>query len=323
MHNSLTHNPSKEREARLYGGQAIIEGVMMKGPTKAVASVRTPDGKIVSHTIREWPEKKRLDWKKIPFIRGIFILIDSLTLGIAALKYSAKVALPEEEQESSPLWENLAFTVSFVIGIGLFVIFPTKLPEWVGLKAHGEILRAFEWRSILLNLFEGAVRIAIFIGYIIAISFLKDIRRVFQYHGAEHKTVNAYESHVPMTVENIQKLPTAHFRCGTSFIFIVAILHILIASLFGWPNIWIRIATRILILFPVAAISYELLRLSARFRTNPISRMFFAPGILFQKITSLEPDDNMVEVALDAFSQVIPTDSASAGAPSDSQYDTR
>ena len=137
----LSQNPLKEREARLYGGQAIIEGVMMKGPTRAVAAVRTPDGRIISQTIREWHEKKDFGWRRILFIRGIFILIDSLTLGIAALRFSVRVAFPEEEGEkTNPIWESLSFTISILIAVGLFVIFPTKFPEWVGLKAHGEIL---------------------------------------------------------------------------------------------------------------------------------------------------------------------------------------
>jgi len=301
-----------EREAKLYGGQAVIEGVMMKGPSKAVVSVRAPDGKIVSQTIREWTKSDSFSWKHLSFIRGIFVLVDSLTLGLAALNYSAKIALPEDEKPVNPFWENTIFLISILLGVGIFVVLPTKLPEYLGLKQPGEILKAMDPHSIYLNLFEGGIRIIVFIGYIVGISFLKDIRRVFQYHGAEHKTVNAYESRIPLTVENVQKLPTAHFRCGTSFIFIVAIIHILIASLFGWPPILIRIATRILILFPVASISYELLRLSAKFHTNPISRIFFAPGLLFQKITARQPEDSMVEVAIDAFRQVIPEEELNA-----------
>jgi len=305
---SSSNHHHGEREAKLYGGQAVLEGVMMKGPAKAVVSVRAPDGKIVSHIIKEWTKSSGFNWKHLAFIRGIFVLIESLTLGLAALNYSAKIALPEDEKPANPFWENTIFLISILLGILLFVIAPTKLPEFIGLKQKGEVLKAMDPHSIYLNLFEGAIRIIIFIGYIVGISYLKDIRRVFQYHGAEHKTVNAYESRVPLTVENVKKFPSAHFRCGTSFIFIVAIIHILIASLFGWPPIWIRIATRILILFPVASISYELLRLSARFRTNPISRIFFAPGLFFQRITAREPEDGMIEVAIDAFRQIIPED---------------
>jgi uncharacterized protein YqhQ len=300
---------SEEREAKLYGGQAILEGVMMKGATKAVASVRAPDGTIVSKVMREIPEKKAKDWKQTPFIRGIFVLVDSLSLGMTALRYSADVAVPEEEGKANPLLESLAMIIPIFIAIGVFFILPTKLPEWIGMKDPSENLLASDPRAFWLNLFEGGVRIIIFIGYILAISLIKDIKRVFMYHGAEHKTVNAYEGKVPLTVENVQKFTTAHYRCGTSFLFIVVIVHILLAALFGFSNnVWIRTAIRLGTLIPVASISYELLRFSAAHKSNILCQMLFSPGLAFQKITALQPDDQMVEVAIHAFRQVIPED---------------
>ncbi len=300
----------EEREAKLYGGQAILEGVMMKGSNRAVASVRCPDGSIASKVIKEWPEKKGFDIKRMSFIRGMFVLYESLTLGMIALRYSAETAFEEEEGEKpNPVIETLMFIVSFALAIGLFLVFPTKLVEWIGLKEAGDSLSSSDPRALLLNIAEGVIRIIIFIGYILAISLMKDIKRVFRYHGAEHKTVNAYEARVPLSVENVQKYPTSHFRCGTSFIFIVVIVHILIAALFGFSdNIWIRTAVRLGTLLPVASISYELLRISAAKKSSLLCRVLFSPGLAFQKITALEPDDDMVEVAIDAFNKVVPED---------------
>jgi uncharacterized protein YqhQ len=294
---------SEKREAKLYGGQAILEGVMMKGATKAVASVRNPDGQIVSKTIAEWPDKINKGFRQYPFIRGIYMLGTSLSLGMTALKYSASIAMPDEEgKPSNPLVENLMFGVSIVLAVGLFLVLPTKLPVWLGFKNMG-------FSPLWLNLIEGVIKIVVFIGYIMAISLMKDIRRVFQYHGAEHKTVNAYEAKVPLTVENVQKFPTAHYRCGTSFLFIVVIVHILLVVPFGFADsLLVRTAIRLGTLLPVASISYEILRYSAAHKSSFLCKLLFAPGLLFQKMTALEPDDSMVEVAIDAFSKVIPED---------------
>ena len=297
----------EEREAKLYGGQAILEGVMMKGATKAVASVRNPQGRIVSKVIRIWPEKKGFDIRRIVLIRGIFLLFESLSLGMSALRYSAEAAFPEEEEKPNPIFEHLMFVVSIALAIGLFVVLPTGLLKWIGLKPEGLDLAASDPKAIVLNLLEGVIKIAIFVGYILAISLMKDIKRVFQYHGAEHKTVNAYEAKVPLTVENVQKHSTSHYRCGTSFIFIVVVVHILLVALFGFSDsIWYRIAVRLLTLLPVAAISYELLRLSAANKSNIFCKVLFSPGLAFQKITALQPDDEMVEVAIHSFRQVVP-----------------
>lgn len=294
---------SEKREAKLYGGQAILEGVMMKGATKAVASVRNPDGQIVSKTLSEWPEKVNKGFRQYPFIRGMFTLWESLSLGMTALRYSAEVAMPDEEgKPSNPIVENLMFGVSIILAVGLFLVLPTKLPVWLGFKKMG-------FGSLELNLIEGVIKIMVFIGYIMAISLMKDIRRVFQYHGAEHKTVNAYEAKVPLNVENVQKFPTAHYRCGTSFLFIVVIVHILLVVPFGFAeSLLTRTIIRLATLLPVASISYEILRFSAAHKSHFLCRLLFAPGLLFQKLTALEPDDSMVEVAIDAFSKVIPED---------------
>ncbi|HYE80486.1 MAG TPA: DUF1385 domain-containing protein [bacterium] len=333
--------PCPVREAKLYGGQAVIEGVLMKSATRAVVSVResapwvkNEKGKwidphktlapevrealetqraIVSKTLWELEGVPKKSWKQKPFARGIFVLFESLGLGMKALEFSAEVAGQSmgESEEQTPLQKAGSMAISIAFAVLLFIFIPTRGAEWlgnaVGLPHASEITNPWGATAFAKNALEGGLRIAVFITYILLIrSLFKEINRVFQYHGAEHKTVNAYEAMQPLTVESVQRMPTYHRRCGTSFVFLVAIVHIIIAALTGWPeSVFVRLIRGIVLLAPVASVSYELLRLTAAHPTAWWSRMLSTPGIAFQKITALEPTDNMVEVAIHAFKQVV------------------
>lgn len=334
-------SPCPVREAKLYGGQAVIEGVLMKGSNRAVVSVResvpwakNEKGKwvdptrdhspevqeaaesqraIVSKTLWEFEGVPKKSWKQKPFARGIFVLFESLSLGMKALEFSAEVAgqSVDDTGEQTPLQKAGSMAISIAFAVVLFILIPTWGAEWLGkalsLPAAGENPSPFYGPNIAKNALEGGLRIAVFITYILLIRTLfKEINRVFMYHGAEHKTVNAYEAMIPLTVESVQTMPTFHRRCGTSFVFLVAIVHILIAALTGFPeNLGLRLLRGIVLLAPVASVSYELLRLTAANPTAWWSRMLSSPGLAFQKITALEPTDNMVEVAITAFKQVV------------------
>lgn len=334
--------PAAVREARLYGGQAVIEGVLMKSASRAVVSVResvpyvkNARGKWVDPT-QEWSEAEReaaerqrkivsrelwrvegaprKSWKQLPLIRGVFVLFESLSLGMKALEFSAQIAgeSTEEQQAEPTLWQKiLSYGLSIGFAILLFHFLPNLIAEGAGnalhLPAKGQVVDPFSAPAMTKNLIDGVVRILFFALYILIIrSLFKEIYRVFQYHGAEHKTVNAYEAFQPLTVESVQRMPTYHRRCGTSFVFLVAMVSILLHIVTGWhPNIGLRILRNLLLLLPVAAVSYELLRLTAAHPDVWWSRIIALPGIGFQKITALEPTDNMVAVSVDAFKQVM------------------
>jgi len=277
------------------GGQAVIEGVMMQnGDRIAVAVRRSSDNQITVHDIPARTHFKRLG--KIPFIRGLFRLYDMLSLGIRALNVSVKLAFPEQDQPGR-IETSLTFLVAIIIAIGGFVILPLYITNTV----HG--LRT--GNPILFNLVEGIIRILFFLVYLLLISLLKDIRRVFQYHGAEHKSVYTYEAKEELTVENAHKYQTLHPRCGTAFLMIVFIIAILIFSLAGNPDLWVKILSRLLLLPVVAGISYEALRFSGRhYKSSKWVRLLVQPGLWLQKITTAEPTDDMLEVAIASLKQV-------------------
>ena len=277
------------------GGQAVIEGVMMQnGDRIAVAVRRSSDNQITVHDIPARTHFKRLG--KIPFIRGLFRLYDMLSLGIRALNVSVKLAFPEQDQPGR-IETSLTFLVAIIIAIGGFVILPLYITNTV----HG--LRT--GNPILFNLVEGIIRILFFLVYLLLISLLKDIRRVFQYHGAEHKSVYTYEAKEELTVENAHKYQTLHPRCGTAFLMIVFIIAILIFSLAGNPSLWVKILSRLLLLPVVAGISYEALRFSGRhYKSSKWVRLLVQPGLWLQKITTAEPTDDMLEVAIASLKQV-------------------
>lgn len=288
------------------GGQAVIEGVMMKGPDNIAIAVRKPDGEIALK--KEKLKENRKEISKLPIIRGVFAFIDSMVIGVQALTYSAEFFEEEEvkeEKKPSKLDEFLeknmipiAVLLSLAFSVGLFILLPTLAVSLLG----GTVKT-----PLLMNLVEGVVRIVIFIGYIGLISRMKDIARVFEYHGAEHKTIFCYESGEELTVENVRKHKRLHPRCGTSFLFIVMIVSILLFSLFRWPNLLVRVVTRILMLPVVAGISYEIIKWAGRSDSKLVCAVS-APGLWLQKITTKEPDDSQIQVAIEALKNVLVED---------------
>lgn len=279
-----------------YGGQAVIEGVMMKGRENVAIAVRKPDNSIVVEERVVKSITSKIPFLKWPFIRGVFILIETMILGMQALTYSANQAAESEAEELSKTEMIITILIAVVAGLLLFVVAPTTLAKF---------LEKLIKNSFLLNLVEGIIRIAIFFAYIVAISRMKDIQRVFQYHGAEHKVIWAYEMGEDLTVPNAQKYGTLHPRCGTSFLLIVMIMAILIFSLLGKQVLLWRIISRV-ILFPVvAAVSYEIIKFTGTNCNNPIIKWLIKPGLWLQKLTTRQPDDSQVEVAIASLTAVL------------------
>jgi len=277
------------------GGQAVIEGVMMQnGERIALAVRRQQDGKIVVRSMTPRTRFKKLG--KIPFLRGTFRMYDMLSLGVRALNLSTKLAFPEEEQLSS---QGTFFTFLFAIAvaIGAFIVLPLVVTNAIPSIHLGN--------SILFNLVEGGIRLFIFFLYLVVVSRMKDIQRVFMYHGAEHKVVYAYEADEELTVENAKKHTRLHPRCGTAFLMIVFVIAILIFSLVGNPPILIKIVSRLLLLPVVAGVSYEVLRFSGRSFDRWWVRLLAQPGLWLQRLTTGEPTDDMIEVALASAKTVI------------------
>ncbi|MCL0092543.1 DUF1385 domain-containing protein [Dehalococcoidia bacterium] len=283
-----------------YGGQAVLEGVMMRGPNRMKVAVRRPDGEIVSmadpvSTIYAG----RL--QKMPLLRGIFALIEALILGVKALTFSAKIAAESElEEELKPgiLWATVG--LGLVLGVALFVILPMLI-------THYGIDR-LTTSPVISNAADGIIRLLFFITYLALISRIPDIRRVFAYHGAEHKAVNAFEAGATMTVENVQRYSTSHTRCGTGFLLIVMVIAIMVFVFTGQPALWLRLLSRLALLPVIAAIGYELIHLAANHTGNRIIRAVMAPGLALQSLTTRQPDSEQVEVAIAALEGVIETE---------------
>jgi len=275
------------------GGQAVIEGVMMRNANAVATAVREPSGTITVKNEKIISIAERFPILKKPMLRGVVALGESLVVGLKALSYSAQMAGDEGETLSD---KEIVLTMIFslCLTIVLFVIIPTAAAKYV----HSAIKD-----PMLLNLAEGGLRMLIFFLYIYGISRMKDIKRVFQYHGAEHKTIHAYEAGVPLTVENVQKFSTLHPRCGTSFLLIVMIVSILMFAFLGWPDLWMRILSRIILLPVVAGISYEIIRYAGR-SENRFVKFATLPGLWLQNLTTNEPDDEQVEVAIRALEEV-------------------
>lgn len=275
------------------GGQAVIEGVMMRNANAVATAVREPSGTITVKNEKIISIAERFPILKKPMLRGVVALGESLVVGLKALSYSAQMAGDEGETLSD---KEIVLTMIFslCLTIVLFVIIPTAAAKYV----HSAIKD-----PMLLNLAEGGLRMLIFFLYIYGISRIKDIKRVFQYHGAEHKTIHAYEAGVPLTVENVQKFSTLHPRCGTSFLLIVMIVSILMFAFLGWPDLWMRILSRIILLPVVAGISYEIIRYAGR-SENKFVKFATLPGLWLQNLTTNEPDDEQVEVAIRALEEV-------------------
>jgi uncharacterized protein YqhQ len=283
-----------------YGGQAVIEGVMMRGQKAVAVAVRRPNGEIV---VEQKPLKgvSASKIRNVPLVRGIIVLIETLVLGIQALFYSASVSL-EEEQKVSPWWLWGSVAVGFALAIALFMIIPLTVIRYADPYVSATVG----------NVIEGVIRLAIFLVYLWVISLMPDIRRVFAYHGAEHKTINAYEAGEPLEVEHVRKYSTAHSRCGTNFILIVMVIAIIAFAFLGRPPLWIRYMERILLLPAIAAVSYEIIKFGANHITNGIVRFVLSPGLALQAMTTRQPDDRQIEVAISALQRVLTLDSEPA-----------
>ncbi|UCH81885.1 MAG: DUF1385 domain-containing protein [Nitrospiraceae bacterium] len=283
------------------GGQAVIEGVMMRSGNVYAIAVRSPDKEIVckKETIRELP--KPLKW---PIIRGVVALGQALSIGIRALLYSAE-ASGHEEEKPSDFSLFMTVLVSFVIGIGLFFLLPLY-----GTKLLGTIYSSISDSSLMFNLVDGVIRVAFFLMYILSIRMLKDIRRVFQYHGAEHKVVHAFEAGVELTPQNADNFSTLHPRCGTSFLIMVMLLSILVFSLIpkDWPFIE-KFVSRIVLIPLIAGLSYEFIKMSSKKMNNPVVRYLSMPGLWLQKLTTGIPSPDQIEVAIKALTETLSKDS--------------
>jgi uncharacterized protein YqhQ len=277
------------------GGQAVIEGVMMQnGGRIAVAVRRQSDGKIVVRPIASRSRFKRLG--EIPVLRGLFRMYDMISLGLRALNLSTQIAFSEEEQVGRG-GTVLTFAVAIAIAVGAFIVLPLYLTNSIpGLRLGN---------SVLFNLVEGSIRLAFFFIYLFVISRLKDIHRVFQYHGAEHKAVYTYEFGEALTVENARTHTTLHPRCGTAFLIMVFVIAILVFSLAGNPSLWLKVLSRLLLLPVVAGLSYELLQYTGRHFDRWWVRLLAQPGLWLQRLTTANPEDDMLEVALAALRQVL------------------
>jgi len=299
------------------GGQALIEGVMMRGPTKMAIVVRGKDG-LVEKVDEFNPIRNRIKFFGLPFIRGVVNFGSSMSIGMRSIMFSAD-HMPEDEQEQPTkfdLWiekklgtekaEKVLLTLAVVVGIafsiGLFMLLPTFLAGFVTGIVENVIIR---------NLIEGLLRIVIFLTYLWLTSKMKQIRRVWAYHGAEHKAIYCYEKRLPLTVENVKSQSSLHPRCGTSFLFIVMLVSILVFSFATWDSLLLRFALRIALLPIVVAISYEIIRFAGK-HDNFLTKIISAPGKALQRLTTREPDDDMIEVAILALEHVLPEDETEA-----------
>lgn len=280
-----------------YGGQAVIEGVMMRGRKHMAVAVRNPKGEIVLHSEPLNPRIYASFINKVPFLRGFTLLWDALVLGMRTLMFSAEVAMGEEEAEfSGPVaWGTVAF--SLLLAITIFFVSPLLLIS---------LIKQFVDVSILVqHLIEGVVRLALFLGYVWGIGFLAEIKRVFGYHGAEHKAINAYEQGVELVPEKVAQCSIVHPRCGTAFLLIVMVISIFVFALVGDPPLWLKIASRIVLIPVIAGIAYEFLKFSAAHQKNPIMKLLIAPGLALQGMTTREPDLSMLEVSIAALKKLL------------------
>ena len=284
------------------GGQAVIEGVMMRDAHRTATAVRLPNGDIDVETRTVSSIRDRYPVLNLPLIRGSVIMVESLIIGMRALSFSAQAAGEEDEQMTK---KEIAMTILFALVLAsiLFIVIPTG-------AAH--LAAAYTDDPIVFNLIEGGIRLMVFLLYIWGISFMGGIRRVFQYHGAEHKTIHCYEAGEALTVENVQKFPRLHPRCGTNFLLIVMVVAIVFHVFFGWPDLWLRILSRLAILPVVAGVSYEIIRFAGR-SENYLVHILITPGLWLQYLTTRPPADEMVEVAIESLKAVLPAEDIPAG----------
>ncbi len=286
-HGNREKNPAKFD----VGGQALIEGVMMRSPFRLAMAVRKPNGDIALEIKEQKPITQKYRFLSWPIIRGIVGLVDSLVVGIQALSHSASLALDEEEEQLTSADIALSILLAVGIAVGLFIALPTFLSSLVD---------QFISSTFLYNLVEGLIRIGIFLAYLFLIAQMKDIRRVFEYHGAEHKAIFTWENGEELTPENARKFTTLHPRCGTNWLIIVLIISIFVFSLLGRPGLVMRIVSRVLLIPLVAGLAYEAIKFLSRYQDNRLAYILTLPGLLLQRITTREPDDSQLEVAFAA-----------------------
>jgi uncharacterized protein YqhQ len=285
----------RESEKAQVGGQAVIEGVMMRSPEYMAVAVRKPNGTILlkKESFVSWT--KRYKFFSLPLIRGGVVLIESMVLGIRALNFSADVAAREEEpkkkkkssEKAVQIWIGLTVIIALALGLGLFFFLPLFLTELMNIQ-----------NSFGFNLVDGIFRLAIFLLYLFLISQWKEIRRIFEYHGAEHKSIFAFENGRPLTVDGVKEYTTHHPRCGTSFLLVVVLVAVVVFVFLGKPHTWSDRLIRLVFIPIIGGISYEIIRLSGRKGGRTVARFLVAPGLWLQKITTKEPDDSQLEVAL-------------------------
>lgn len=306
------NQPKPECFKTSVGGQALMEGIMMRGPQQICCAVRKPDGSIET---KLEPTPHHGVWSRIPLVRGAVSMVESLVMGYRYMMYSAQVSMgedydPQQEESAFEKWvgdhlgkkaEDMLLVAAAVVGglfaILLFTVLPTVL---VGGLDH--LISLGRWPKVIL---EAVLKVAIFLSYMMAISHMKEIHRVFEYHGAEHKTIACYEAGDPLTVENVRKYTRFHPRCGTSFLILVVIVSVFLYSVLPWGSMGLRVLFKLLLLPVVMGISYELLKWCGR-SDNWATRIIRAPGLLVQRLTVFEPDDSMIEVAIAAVTPVLP-----------------
>ena len=310
----MNHEPKKECFKTSVGGQALMEGIMMRGPEHICCAVRKPDGTIETK-IDDTP--KHGIWAKIPLVRGAISMIESLITGYHYMMYSAQVSMgdeydAEEEESAFEKWvgdhlgkkaEDILMAGAALVG-GLFAILLFTVLPTVLVGGLGKVVILTRWPRVIL---EAVLKVAIFLSYMVAISKMKEIHRVFEYHGAEHKTIACYEAGLPLTVENIRPQRRFHPRCGTSFLFLVVFISIIVGSFISWDNPAIRMLLKLALIPVVVGISYELIKLAGR-SDGILTRIISAPGMWLQRITTCEPDDSQIECAIAALEAVIPED---------------
>jgi len=285
---------SPSSSPRYMGGQAVVEGVMMRGERTWAIAVRTPEGdiEIETHETPTWAEK----WSKIPLVRGVMALAESMALGMKALTWSANRQIPEEEQLSS---KAMGWTIGVALAFftGIFILLPA-----IAANGLGDTLGL---DGFWFHIAEGVLRLGIFLGYLVLIGQLKDIKRVFQYHGAEHKAIAAYENDVELTAESAQQFDTSHVRCGTNFLLTVMVITIVVYSFVGRPGWALMILSRIILLPLIAGVSYEVIRFAAKHMDWAWVRVLMKPGLLLQRLTTRQPSLDQVEVAVASLKAVL------------------
>ena len=287
----VVKNKNMEDKIISYGGQAVIEGVMMRGRNSFAIAMRAPDGNIVVH--KESLAAVYRSWiTKIPFLRGTILLWDALGLGMKALTLSANTQTGEEEKLEGPAL-YLTLGTSLTIGIGLFILLPASVGGWAE--------HSLGWQNLAHNLLEGLIRLVLLVGYIWGIGFMPDVKRLFGYHGAEHKTINAYEAGAELTPEVVAKYPIEHPRCGTAFMLTFVLLSILVHSLLGDMTFVWRLASRILLIPVIAGIAVEFIRWTANHLDSALVRLLIKPNLALQSLTTRQPDNAMLEVAIESF----------------------